>query len=110
MWTIRTKPLHAFQLPVGRTGLVGFAQQPSVEDVMLYYGYDPESTRALVGEEELALDHMLDDQDYIVFAPLNYRQIWTDMKAQDHLDFESCLAAREKVGVDWFKHPTYGHV
>ncbi len=79
MWTVYTKSPEQFSSVASHTGQIEFVQQPSVEDVMLYYGYDPDSVIALhSGETELTLDFLLEDQTLLVFAPLNYQQILSE--------------------------------
>ena len=70
MWTVYTKSVGQLR---SHSGSVQFAQQPSVEDVMLNYGYEPDSVKALhSGGSPVGLDYMLEDHTLLVFAPLDW--------------------------------------
>lgn len=72
MWTVYTKSIGQLG---SHTGQIEFVQQPSVEDVMLYYGHEPERVIALLsGDTQVALDHILEDQTLLVFAPLDWQK------------------------------------
>lgn len=70
MWTVYTRLVGQLG---SHTGQIEFVQQPSVEDVMLYYGHEPDSVKALhSGESPVGLDYMLEDHTLLVFAPLDW--------------------------------------